>query len=229
MSYRFLPNYCRILGYMMLSTILAGCSTGSALRETMWVAGGHINTRWSMEDAIDQGLSRKVTGEDWHSHQIYLRRKMHQTFNQQTALMQTWQNEYCLDSQSSADWADLQCRAWIHVKHPPADAPCDFQRCTVVRFSPFVLREDGLLAAIRESVRNPCQVVPDFQALQRKFRTREPRGGITMHAADSSQYWLYCNSMFPVHGQISTTSEPDVFIVHWSRAGLGNQSTEGNR
>ena len=92
--------------------MLSACvsAQGQLSREALWALGGHINTRWSVEDALTQGLSRKVTRDDWHSHQIMLRRKNGQTIYQQSALVQSWNSTLCTDSQDSRDWAALECR-----------------------------------------------------------------------------------------------------------------------
>ena len=216
----------------IIAFLLSACissAAGSPNRETAWVAGGHIGTRWSVEDAIEQGLSRKVTGEDWHSHQIKLRRSNGQTFRQQVALMQSWGTTICTDAQDSRDWAALKCRAWTHVKQQPPDATCDFRRCTIVQFAQFVLREEGLLATVRDAASMPCDAIPDYRALQERFRTREPRGGITMHTADVSQYWLYCDTARPVRGRFLPTSSPDVFTVRWDRANSSEEPASNNR
>lgn len=213
-----------LLGCMLSACVSSGA--GPLNREAAWIIGGHIHTRWSMEDALEQGLSRKVTGEDLHSHQIGLRRRSGQTIYQQMALAQNI--DLCTVADESRDWAALKCRAWIPAKEQPLDVSCDLRRCTVVQFAPFVLREEGLLAAISNAAELPCGAIPDFRVLQERFHIRQPRGGLTMHRADVSQYWLYCDTESPVRGRSVPTSNPDVFVVRWDRASLRELPSPNN-
>ena len=217
-----------VLGGMLSACISS--AAGPLSREALWAMGGHINTRWSMEDALTQGLSRKVTGEDLHSHQIMLRRKNGQTIYQQSALQTTWGSTVCASDQNSRDWAELKCRAIVAVKERPPDAICDDERgrCTIVQLAPFILREEGLLAAVASAAERPCDVIPDFRALQKRHRIREPQGALTMHRADVSQYWLYCDTSNPVRGRFLSTSIPDIFVVRWDRAFASEQATSSN-
>ena len=206
----------------VLACMLSACVSAQQQfdREALWTMGGHIKTLLSVDDALTQGLSRAVTGDDWHSHQIMLRRKSGQTIYQQSALMQSWDDILCTDRQDSRDWAALKCRAMATIKERPPDALCDYKRgrCTIVQLAPFILREHGLLAAVSESAERPCDAVPDFRALQVRHRIRQPQGALTMHRADVSQYWLFCDTANPVRGRFLPTAIPDVFVVRWDRA-----------
>ncbi len=209
---------------MTLPVAAFGQSTQS--REAAWLVGGHANTYWSMQDSIDQGLSLKVTGKDWHSHQIDLRSRNRQTLRDQMALIHAGGGTLCSDAQGASDWAALRCRAFVSVPPRAVDVECDSRRCVVVQLAPFIARDAELLSAIERTVRSPCDVIPHYGDLQAKYQMREPRGGFSMHTSDVSERWLYCDTSRPVQGHWSHTSKPNVFAVRWSRsASIQNSPT----
>lgn len=187
----------------------------SSDREFAWHAGGHVNTHWSMLDALEQALSMAVNGEDLHSHQIHLRRRTGQTFRDQANL--THGRSLCSEFKGSGDWAALECRPFAIPKNMDPSNGCQSQRCTEIEFAPFVVNDAAIWAAIEAAAKEPCKHIPDYRELQKRHRTTEPRGGITMHTSNVSHYWLYCDTRRPITGSLSPTPKERVFVLRWHR------------
>jgi hypothetical protein len=186
-------------------------------REVAWLMGGSIHTRWSMQDAFDQGLSLKATGTDWHSHQIDLRRKTGQSLNDQIAPIHGPAGQLCADSQGVDDWTALRCQQFRTTAADVKGGDCDSHPCFVIQLAPFVLKDKALFAAVEHAAQDPCSVIPSYPELQAKYRERKPRGGFAYHTANVSEYWLYCDTDRPVKGRISSGENPDQFVVHFFR------------
>jgi len=204
---------------IVVSTFLiGGCGSAGnsislgAYRAVAWHTGDD-NIHISILDAIDQALSMKINGDDLHSHQISLRRRLGQTYFEQATQGEV---RLCSEDDGIAGWINATCRS--HQITDWNDPSCMLkERCVKIQLAPFIASNPEYIEVARKATENPCSHIPDYETLRKRHRIQEPRGGQTPHLAVTSEYWLYCDTGAPITGNLKESQTKDVVFVHWTR------------